>query len=61
MDMMSSIAQFSTTMKQADLMSQVSIKLMDKAMDTQAAQAEQLIQGMSEGVPSFNHLLDTYA
>ena len=58
---MSSIAQFSTTMKQADLMSQVSIKLMDKAMDTQAAQAEQLIQGMSEGVPSFNHLLDTYA
>lgn len=61
MDMMSSIAQFSTAMKQADLMSQVSIKLMDKAMDTQAAQAEQLIQGMSEGVPSFNHLLDTYA
>ena len=61
MDMMSSIAQFSTTMKQADLMSQVSIKLMDKAMDTQAAQAEQLIRGMSEGVPSFNHLLDTYA
>jgi len=61
MDMMSSVAQFATAMKQADFMSKVSVKMMDKAMDTQAAQAQQLIEGMSEGVPSFDHLLDTYA
>lgn len=48
-------------MKQTSLMNAVSIKMMDKAMDTQKAQATTLIEDMSQGVPPSEHLLDTRA
>ncbi|MGN0690664.1 MAG: YjfB family protein [Oscillospiraceae bacterium] len=61
MDLTMSIANTVSYMKQTELMQNISFKVLDKALDTESAQAEQLIKNMSDGAASFGHLLDTYA
>ena len=61
MDLTMSIANTASYMKQTELMQNISFKVLDKALDTESAQAEQLIKNMSDGAASFRHLLDTYA
>ena len=48
-------------MKQTELMQNISLKVLDKALETESAQAEQLVQTMTDGAASFGHLLDVRA
>ena len=61
MDLTMSIANTASYMKQTELMQNISFKVLDKALDTESAQAEQLIKNMSDGAASFGQLRDTDA
>lgn len=57
------IAAMAMSLSQINIQNQVSIDLMGKVMDNQKLQAATLLEGMQKStpVPSFGHVLDTYA
>ena len=61
MDLTMSIASTATYMKQNELMQNISLKMLDKALETESSQAEQLVQSMADGAASFGHILDVRA
>ena len=52
MDLTMSIANTASYMKQTELMQNISLKMLDKALETESAQAEQLVQTMTDGAAS---------
>ena len=61
MDLTMSIANTASYMKQTELMQNISLKMLDKALETESSQAEQFVQTMTDGAASFGHLLDVRA
>lgn len=58
MDLTMSIASASMSMSQAELQQNASVSILKKAMDSQEAAMETLMEGVAEAAPPSEHIID---